>query len=303
MFMNKLIPVATHALTVLITVFLLINYQDALFAQNESQDSVSEGQTDTAGFAGNNITRNNNEGDKQRVDSTEGGGAKGELLQIEPTYEQLNYDENRVYFDNLTLFLILIVLISVNYLFWYYFMKVRLKNLGATEKQLQELIKRNETLCAENEALRKKNEELSAKNDQNIEGNEVLAQGEKNDVDDAQQLLTPPLFNQQHKTNIFYARKLDLGNGFSQSSLKSTSEVAYYKVSVISESKAHFEIHPDKDKQLTAAEHSYVILESACTLENSPHEARHGIETVEKGELIKSGDDWIIQKKAVIRFI
>jgi hypothetical protein len=102
---------------------------------------------------------------------------------------------------------------------------------------------------------------------------------------------------------IRYATSPDNPEGFSVSSLKPEKESrSIYKITFQNTDSATFEIVDDRGAISIALNNSGYILQPACEYENSPSDGEN-IRTLKAGKLIKSGNLWRIQEKALIKFI
>ncbi len=101
---------------------------------------------------------------------------------------------------------------------------------------------------------------------------------------------------------ILYAKLPDTYDGFSAAILSSEQDgEKIYEITSAGES-ATFQISEDKDAQKYALSDYNYYLGNACTMENAP-EKDSRIVTEVPGKLIRRGKDWMIETKALIKFI
>lgn len=105
----------------------------------------------------------------------------------------------------------------------------------------------------------------------------------------------------QPSTQMLYAKLPDNGNSFSQSILTDNQNGEQIYEIQVSGDKGTFVVSNDTNAQKYALSDFNYYLPNACDMLNQPTKGAR-IVTVEKGILVKSGGNWVIQSKAKIEF-
>ena len=102
---------------------------------------------------------------------------------------------------------------------------------------------------------------------------------------------------------IFYARTVDLGDGFSAESLTETTteRPMVYQIQVVTPGQATFRVADDPYAQRLALSDPYSYLNDACEYTSQPA-SNSRIQTVKPGRLALQGSKWVIMEKAQIAF-
>lgn len=101
---------------------------------------------------------------------------------------------------------------------------------------------------------------------------------------------------------IVYAKLPDLPNGFSNSILKKEQNGEQVYEIVINDNTATYSISENSPAQTYAMNDVSYILDGGCTLLNQPFNNCR-IHTKEKGILTKTGEGWMVDRKAVVEFV
>jgi hypothetical protein len=108
--------------------------------------------------------------------------------------------------------------------------------------------------------------------------------------------------NYQNEESKLYAKYTDLENGFSKDTIKTTQDgEQVYEIALISENKARYKVSSDINAQRFALSNPEIYLNIACDADSLP-QGKSEIQTKEVGELEMNGKNWIINKKAKIRY-
>jgi len=100
-----------------------------------------------------------------------------------------------------------------------------------------------------------------------------------------------------------FAYYADLPTGFSSETLKDIQNGSMiYQLILSTNTIGKFSISDNEAAQNKAMNNSSFLLEMACDYENAVGEGNRII-TINKGEIIKSGKEWKITKKALIKFV
>ncbi len=102
---------------------------------------------------------------------------------------------------------------------------------------------------------------------------------------------------------IKYTYYADTPGGFSQEALSDNpTGNMIYKLNLITSNKGRYSISSNPNAQRKALNNSSFLLEKACDYLNGVDEGSR-IETPVEGEIMKSGSEWKITKKAKIKFV
>ena len=110
-----------------------------------------------------------------------------------------------------------------------------------------------------------------------------------------------PSVNTQNAPQQFFAKLPDLGNGFSAGILSANQNGEQIFELEVNNDKGEFVVSGDSSAQKYALSDFNFYLLNACDFVNQPVRNCR-INTIQKGIIIKSGSNWIIQNKAKIEF-